>query len=43
MPTLAALYGDIAEEDRPREWGARGYIDHPLDLLGHLNIGLRSP
>jgi len=43
MPTLVALYGYIAEEDRPREWGARGYIDRPLDLLGYLNIGPRSP
>lgn len=37
MPTVVALYGYIAEEDRPREWGARGYIDQPLDLLGYLD------
>lgn len=43
MPTLVALYGYIAEEDRPREWGARGYIDQPLDLLRYLDLDPRYP
>lgn len=43
MPTVVALYGYIAEEDRPREWGALGYIDQPLDLLGYLDPDPRYP
>lgn len=43
MPTLVAMYGYIAEDDDPREWGARGFIDQPLDLLGYLDIDPRYP
>lgn len=40
MPSLVALYGYLAESDRPQEWGAAGLISHPLDLLDY--VGLAS-
>ncbi len=39
MPTLIALYGYIAEDDRPGEWGGAGYIERPADLLDYLGLG----
>jgi 2-phosphoglycolate phosphatase len=33
MPALVALYGYLARDDQPQAWGARGYIESPLDLL----------
>ncbi len=33
MPALVALYGYLGEADRPQEWGARGFIDTPAELL----------
>ncbi len=33
MPVLVALYGYLGPHDAPREWGADGSIDAPLDLL----------
>ncbi len=43
MPTVVALYGYIAADDRPHEWGACGYIDQPLDLLRYLDLAPRYP
>ncbi|UTH74307.1 HAD family hydrolase [Chromobacterium sp. IIBBL 290-4] len=37
MKTVLANWGYIAAEDRPQEWGADIDIDHPLDLLKHLD------
>jgi N-acetyl-D-muramate 6-phosphate phosphatase len=36
MWSLVAEYGYIADEDRPREWPATGWIGAPLDLLAWL-------
>lgn len=33
MKTLVARYGYIGPDDEPENWGADGYIDHPLDVL----------
>jgi phosphoglycolate phosphatase len=33
MKTLVALFGYLAEDDRPQDWGADGLINHPLDIL----------
>lgn len=33
MPALVALYGYLGETDRPGEWGARGFIEQPAELL----------
>lgn len=35
MPVIVALYGYLAETDRPEEWGGDGYIRQPLDLLDY--------
>lgn len=35
MPVVVALYGYLAETDRPDEWGGDGYIRQPLDLLDY--------
>lgn len=35
--TLVALFGYLAEQDRPAAWGADGMIEHPLDILGWLD------
>ena len=37
--TLAALFGYIGEQDRPREWGADGCLETPQDLLPWLEAG----
>ncbi len=34
--TLVALFGYIGAQDRPREWGADGCIEHPLQVLDWL-------
>jgi len=36
--TLIALFGYLGADDRPQEWGADGYIDHPEEILEWLNI-----
>ncbi|OYY95736.1 MAG: phosphoglycolate phosphatase [Hydrogenophilales bacterium 28-61-23] len=33
MPALVALYGYLGQDDRPMDWGARGYINTPAELL----------
>lgn len=33
MKTLVARYGYIGPDDEPEQWGADGYIDHPLEVL----------
>ncbi len=33
MPAFVVNYGYIGEDDRPTEWGAEGFIDHPMELL----------
>ena len=35
--TLVALYGYLPEGDDARRWGAHGYIEQPVDLLGWLD------
>lgn len=35
--TLGALYGYIAPQDQPQQWGADGYIQHPLQVLDWLD------
>lgn len=35
MPVMVALYGYLAETDRPEAWGGDGYIRQPLDLLDY--------
>ena len=35
--TLVALFGYIGAQDRPREWGADGCIEHPLQVLDWLD------
>ncbi len=42
MPTLAAVYGYLAEGDDPQQWAADGLIDHPEDLIAWL-IGAMRP
>ncbi|MCP3866921.1 MAG: HAD-IA family hydrolase [Gammaproteobacteria bacterium] len=34
--TLAALFGYIDEDDNPHDWGADGYISHPMEVLNWL-------
>lgn len=34
MCTVVALYGYIAESDRPEEWGADFLIKHPTEIVG---------
>lgn len=36
MPALVALYGYLANDDTPEDWGAQGYLDTPTDLLDYL-------
>jgi len=36
MPALVALYGYLAQEDRPEAWGAAGFIQSPQDLMDWL-------
>jgi phosphoglycolate phosphatase len=36
--TLVALFGYIGAQDRPREWGADGCIEHPLQVLDWLGV-----
>ena len=35
--TLVALYGYLPDGDDARRWGAHGYIERPVDLLGWLD------
>ncbi|WP_373975022.1 HAD-IA family hydrolase [Chitinibacter sp. SCUT-21] len=37
MKTVLANYGYISETDQPESWGADLNINHPLELLGHLD------
>lgn len=39
MSGLVALYGYLDVADRPREWGARGYLCAPADLLDWMGTG----
>ena len=39
MITLVAGFGYLGAEDRPREWGADGFLEQPVDLLGWLGVG----
>jgi len=36
MPGYVALFGYIAPEERPEQWGATGLLEHPSDLWRHL-------
>ncbi len=33
MKTLVALFGYLAPQDKPQDWGADGMIDHPAGVL----------
>jgi phosphoglycolate phosphatase len=33
MPTLAAMFGYLMEDDEPETWGATALIQHPSDIL----------
>lgn len=37
MPVLVALYGYLADTDRPDTWGGDGYIHAPLEVLDYLD------
>lgn len=37
MKTVLANYGYISDTDQPESWGADLNINHPLELLGHLD------
>lgn len=39
MSGLVALYGYLDANDRPHEWGARGYLCTPADLLDWMGDG----
>lgn len=39
MPVIVALYGYLADTDRPESWGGDGYIRHPVDLLDYPGLG----
>lgn len=36
VPALIALYGYLAEDDRPEHWGGSGLIRHPGQILDYL-------
>jgi phosphoglycolate phosphatase len=36
MPVIAAAYGYLGDHGDPRSWGADAVIDHPLEVLNHL-------
>lgn len=36
MATIVALFGYLSDEDQPLQWGAKGYIAHPQELLQYL-------
>ncbi|NEX16991.1 MAG: phosphoglycolate phosphatase [Halochromatium sp.] len=38
MRTLAALYGYLGVERHPRDWGADGLLEHPLEVLRFLDV-----
>ncbi len=38
MTTMVARYGYIGPDDRPEQWQADAYIDHPLDVLSFLQL-----
>ena len=42
MQTVVALFGYIAERDKPAEWGADVLIKEPAELLKYLNSLIRS-
>jgi N-acetyl-D-muramate 6-phosphate phosphatase len=39
MSSVVALYGYIAADERPQDWGAQGYINEPAHLLDYLGRG----
>lgn len=39
MPALIALYGYLGEDDLPKTWGACGFLDSALDLVGWIKRG----
>lgn len=39
MPALVALYGYLGDDDRPKTWGACGFLDTALDLRAWLEQG----
>jgi phosphoglycolate phosphatase len=38
MRTVVALFGYIAESDKPAEWGADVLINTPLELMDYLSL-----
>jgi N-acetyl-D-muramate 6-phosphate phosphatase len=41
MPVIVARYGYLGNGKPPESWGADGYIDSPMELLGFLSGGAR--
>ncbi|MCK9531105.1 MAG: HAD-IA family hydrolase [Gammaproteobacteria bacterium] len=41
MTTLVAMFGYLAAEDRPHDWGADGLIDHPDEVLPWIEARFR--
>ncbi len=37
MIALVAGFGYLGSEDKPEAWGADGFLEHPMDLLGWLD------
>ena len=43
MLVIVARYGYLGNGKPPESWGADGYIDSPMELLGFLSGGARRP
>jgi N-acetyl-D-muramate 6-phosphate phosphatase len=43
MPVVVARYGYLGNETPPEQWGADGFVDSPVDLLGILFGGAVRP
>ena len=37
MPSIVALFGYIAESDKPNSWGAHASINHPQEIISIIN------
>lgn len=37
LTTLVATFGYLGAKDRPEDWGAAGFLEQPIDLLGWLD------
>jgi len=37
MPSLIAMFGYLGANDHPHEWGADGFIEHPVEILTYLD------